>query len=102
VLTACTPLLLIFLFHFRSKTLEAQRLTGIIRSWKPQQMYGFVFSPEADVDFFLHDSNLDTRNRPQVLVGHIIEFSPTQSEKGFKAYDAIFVDAERAATTRGK
>jgi cold shock CspA family protein len=74
--------------------LEAERLIGTIRSWKPEKLYGFIFSPEADVDFFFHDSNLDARNRPQVLVGHTVEFTPTQNEKRYKAYDCVFLDAD--------
>jgi cold shock CspA family protein len=72
--------------------LEAQqRLTGTIRSWKPKQLYGFIFSPEAEVEFFMHTSELPAENRPQVLVGHTVEFSPTQSEKGYRAFDVRFV-----------
>jgi cold shock CspA family protein len=69
--------------------MEAQRLIGIIRSWKPLLKYGFVFSPDDDVEFFLHENDLMPKNKPKVLVGHTVEFSPSQSEKGYRALDAV-------------
>jgi cold shock CspA family protein len=69
--------------------LEAERLTGIIRMWRPEKKFGFVFSPEADVEFFLHENDLLPKNRPQILVGHTVEFFPTQSERGYRAIGAV-------------
>jgi cold shock CspA family protein len=74
--------------------LEQERLTGIIRTWKPAKSYGFVFSAEANVDFLLHDSDIAAANRPRILVGERVEFTPTQSARGFQAFDATVVDAE--------
>jgi len=72
--------------------LEAQqRLTGTIRMWRPEQKFGFVFSPEANVDFFLHENDLSPKNLPRILVGHVVEFAPTQSEKGYRAFAAVIV-----------
>ena len=68
-----------------------ERLVGTIRMWRPLQKFGFVFSPEADVDFFIHESDLPATNLPRILVGHVVEFSPTQSERGFQACDARFL-----------
>ena len=68
---------------------QATRLTGIIRSWKPLQKYGFVFSPDDDVEFFLHENDLLPRNKPQVLVGHTVTFFPSKSENGYRALNAV-------------
>lgn len=71
--------------------MEEERLVGTIRMWRPDKKFGFVFSPEADVEFFLHESDLPATNLPRILVGHVVEFSPTQSEQGFRAEDARFL-----------
>lgn len=73
---------------------QTTRLTGIIRSWKPLQKYGFVLSPDDDVEFFLHENDLMPRNKPQVLVGHTVTFFPSKSERGFRAIGAVIVAAD--------
>jgi cold shock CspA family protein len=69
--------------------LEAERFTGIIRMWRPDKKYGFVFSSQDDVEFFLHENDLLPKNKPKVLVGHTVEFSPSQSENGYRALNAV-------------
>jgi cold shock CspA family protein len=74
--------------------MEQERLTGIIHSWRPAKLYGFIRSPSCDTDFFIHSCDLPLRNRPRILVGQRVEFTPAQSDKGFQAFDAVIVAAD--------
>jgi uncharacterized membrane protein YsdA (DUF1294 family)/cold shock CspA family protein len=62
-------------------------MKGIVIKFDPQKGYGFIRSPEAREDVFVHVS--DVQGRTPLHVGQHVEFQVVQTEKGLRAVQVV-------------
>ena len=66
------------------------RIRGELRKWSTAG-FGFIVSSVSGTDYFLHRTQIKPGDREKLMVGHILEFTPVETERGIQAFEAEIV-----------
>ena len=70
--------------------LNDQVLHGTLARKLPGKLYGFVYCPATNLDYFLHANELDS-SWEQITVGDTLTFVGEKTPKGLRAKDASVI-----------